>query len=119
MFGNFGDSIGVVTPWLGQPVIFAASFPRGGGFYFDLVKLGLVLAVYLAWVRTCWWVDRDCAELGLPAPRWNLIMLGAGVLGLAFVWLLPLFWASFVILLALYLAPACVYVGKRNEKVSD
>src|SRR5262249_41812998 len=49
--------------------LFAQEFPRGPGFYFNPVKFVLVLAVYLAWVRTCWWVDQDCRENGLPTAR--------------------------------------------------
>ena len=33
-----------------------AVFPRGEGFYFSPIKLGLVVVIYLMWVRTCWWV---------------------------------------------------------------
>ena len=54
------------------------TFPRGPGFYFPWYKLLLVLGVYLAWVRTCWWVDRDARALRLPAQTWGPIVLGCG-----------------------------------------
>src|SRR5262249_11271755 len=102
--------------------VFAAnepSFPRGPGFYFDLLKLIPVVIVYLLWVRTCWWVDTDAKKHKLARLSWNPILLGCGLLGLLIVWLLPLFWLSFLGLLALYVAPALIYVNQRNQEVSE
>lgn len=93
--------------------------PRGPGFYYHPVKFLAVLAIYLAWVRTCWWVDQDCRALGLPAARWNPILLACGLGGLLLVWAVPVFAASFLALVALYLAPTLIYVGTRNELVAD
>jgi type II secretory ATPase GspE/PulE/Tfp pilus assembly ATPase PilB-like protein len=97
----------------------AEAFPRGPGFYFNPVKLLLVVAVYLAWVRTCWWVDEDCREVGMPTVRWNPAMLACGCAGLLLVWGLPVFWASFLGLVTLYLSPTLLYVAARNEKVPE
>src|SRR5262245_17791717 len=73
-----------------------ALFPRRPGFYYNPFKLVAILAVYLAWVRTCWWVDRDCREVGLPTARWNPILLASGAAGLLLVWTVPVFAASFL-----------------------
>src|SRR5262245_16288123 len=99
--------------------LFAQQFPRGPGFYFNPFKLLAVVAVYLIWVRTTWWVDHDCRELELPTSQWNPIMLATGLVGLLLVAAVPVFFASFVALLALFLAPTLVYVGIRNNLVSD
>jgi type II secretory ATPase GspE/PulE/Tfp pilus assembly ATPase PilB-like protein len=96
-----------------------SAFPRGPGFYFDPIKLGLVLLLYLIWVRTCFWVDRDAHVLKLPQVTWNPVILLCGLGGLLVVWLLPLFWISLPVLLLLYLAPTLVYVSVRNEKVEE
>lgn len=93
--------------------------PRGPGFYFHPVKLLAILAVYLAWVRTCWWVDQDSRELSLPAMPWNPLLLVGGSVGLLLVWLLPVFLASYLGLVVLYLTPTLLYVRLRNEKVED
>lgn len=93
-------------------------FPRGPGFYFSWVKLLAVLAVYLAWIRTCWWVNRDATDLGLPTDTWNPLLFGTGVLGLLCVWLFPWFFLSFVMLVTLYVVPALAYVNVRNQAVS-
>ena len=95
------------------------AFPRGPGFYFSLVKLFLVLLVYLAWVRTTWWVDRDSRALEMPTNRWDGMLLAAGAVGLLLVWALPIFWPAFVAMVSLFLAPAVIYVSQRNEKVPD
>lgn len=95
------------------------SFPRGPGFYFHPVKLLAVAVVYLAWVRTCWWVDQDCREQGLPTAQWNPLLLGGGLVGLLLVWALPVFPASFLGLLVLYLAPTLFYVRIRNDRVDE
>ncbi|MGL4551319.1 MAG: GspE/PulE family protein [Gemmataceae bacterium] len=92
---------------------------RGPGLYFSPVKLALVVGVYFAWVRTCWWVNQDCRKHHLPGYTWNPPLLLGGLAGLALVLALPLFEAAFLGLLVLALAPALVYVGVRNPKVGD
>jgi type II secretory ATPase GspE/PulE/Tfp pilus assembly ATPase PilB-like protein len=98
---------------------FAADFPRGPGFYLNVPAVLALLAVYLVWVRTCWWVDRDARQLKLPAAAWNAAMLGCGFAGLVVVWLFPasMFLLSFSVLLCLYAGATLVYVRIRNEKV--
>jgi general secretion pathway protein E len=100
-----------------SPCLFADAFPRGPGFYFGLGKLLLVVAVYLLWVRTCWWVNEDARDLALPAEAWGPAVLAAGVVGLALVWIIPLFWVSFPLLVLLYAAPVLAYVSTRNDAV--
>jgi type II secretory ATPase GspE/PulE/Tfp pilus assembly ATPase PilB-like protein len=95
-----------------------ALFPRGDGFYFSLPKLATLLLVYVLWMATCRWVDRDCVDQGLPGEQWNLIQFAAGAVGLLIVWLLPNYWVSFVILIVLFAAASLSYVNVRNQKVS-
>jgi type II secretory ATPase GspE/PulE/Tfp pilus assembly ATPase PilB-like protein len=106
---------------LGAPTVASAaaepSFPRGPGFYFNLPKLVILFFVYIFWVSTCAWVDRDAKALSLPGTVWNLAMFGCGLLGLLVVWVLPWFYVSLFILLAFYLAPSLMYVNLRNQKV--
>ena len=75
---------------LPSSLLFAEAMPRGPGFYFNLGKLAAVLAVYLGWVKLCWWVDQDARELKLKPRNWNLLMLGGGLLGLLCVWVVSL-----------------------------
>src|SRR5262249_10519075 len=89
------------------------------GLYFDPIKIVLVLVVYLMWVRTCFWVDRDAHQYKLPRPTWNPMLLFCGLGGLLVLWLLPWFWSSFFVLLLLYLSPTLAYVSVRNEKAEE
>ncbi|MFO0844629.1 MAG: GspE/PulE family protein [Gemmataceae bacterium] len=100
-------------------ILWGAEFPRGPGFYYNPFKFFLILAVYLAWIRTAWWVDQDCREVGLPTARWNPLMLGTGLLGLAMAWGAPVFYAGFFALVMLYAGPTLFYVGSRNNLVDD
>jgi general secretion pathway protein E len=101
----------------GVPLFAAVDFPRGPGFYLDLPAFVAVVVVYLCWIRTCWWVDRDSRYLKLPVTLWNAILLGCGFLGLLVVWLFPpsMFLLSFAVLFLLYLGPTFMYVRVRNE----
>jgi len=97
-------------------ILIGESF-RGPGFYFSLVKIVILLVVYFCWISTCTWVERDAHQLELPKSRWNPILLGAGVLGLIVVWLLPFFWISILAFLILYGAAALSYAHVRNQRV--
>jgi general secretion pathway protein E len=101
-------------------LLFAAdtAFPRGPGMYFHPAKLIFLILVYFAWVRTCWWVYQDCQTMKLPGEMWNPVLLGCGIAGLLFVWLLPWFGLGFIVFIVLYLAPTLSYVALRNEKTS-
>jgi type II secretory ATPase GspE/PulE/Tfp pilus assembly ATPase PilB-like protein len=68
-------------------------------------------------VRTCWWVDDDSRQLDLPTRIWNPVLFLSGLIGLLCVWVLPFFWLSLPLLLAVYLTPTLLYVTKRNEQV--
>ncbi len=100
-------------------LIAEVSFPRGPGFYFDPIKIILLVAVYLLWVRLCWWTDLDARNLKLNRAAWGPLLLFCGLGGLFVVWLLPWFWVSLPLLLLLYLMPTLVYVTVRNEQVEE
>jgi type II secretory ATPase GspE/PulE/Tfp pilus assembly ATPase PilB-like protein len=93
------------------------SLPRGPGFYFHPLKFLAIVAVYLGWVRLCWWVDQDARALKQPVHAWNILMLSGGFLGLVCVWLLSFFLLGYLLLLLLGLGPALMYVTRRNELV--
>jgi type II secretory ATPase GspE/PulE/Tfp pilus assembly ATPase PilB-like protein len=97
----------------------APAFPRGPGLYFNPFYIAATVAVYLCWVATCAWVDRDTRKVRLPTALWNPLLLGCGLAGLIVVWVLPIFWISFVVLLCLYLAPSLTYVHQRNQRVPE
>jgi type II secretory ATPase GspE/PulE/Tfp pilus assembly ATPase PilB-like protein len=100
-------------------LLFADVFPRGGGFYFSIPRLFAVVGLYLVWVKTCAWVNEDVHDVSLPENVWNPVMIGSGMVGLLFVWLFPMFWVSFFLLLIVYLSSTLAYVNVRNQRVAD
>jgi type II secretory ATPase GspE/PulE/Tfp pilus assembly ATPase PilB-like protein len=99
-------------------LLFAETIPRGPGFYLHLGKLAGIIAVYLGWVKLCWWVDQDARELKLKPRLWNLLMLGGGLLGLLMVWVVSFSLLGLLLMLLLSIGPGLVYVSKRNEQVT-
>ena len=94
-----------------------ASFPRGPGFYYHPVKVLLLLLLYFSWVATCGWVDRDVRKVGIDSSLPSALMLGAGLGGIALLWLLPWFAIGFLIFLALFAGTTLGYVRHRNRLV--
>lgn len=90
---------------------------RGPGSYFSWIKLLLVVAVYMAYVWTSDWANRDCQIRGLPYSMWNPIVIGPFLAGLVAVFTIPLFALGFLLLLVSWLAPVLAYVIARNQSV--
>jgi len=59
-------------------------FDRGPGGYFSLFKLLLIWLVFVAWVRTTDWINRDCRRVGMPQLIWNPVMVGSFLSGFFF-----------------------------------
>jgi type II secretory ATPase GspE/PulE/Tfp pilus assembly ATPase PilB-like protein len=107
---------------LGGLILFAqsASIVRGPGFYLNLYKFGAVLALYLLWAWTCYWVDSDARDLNNNRfETWNTAIFLSGVLGFMLVWAIPIFPLGFFLLLLAYLVPVFSYVYVRNQTVPD
>src|SRR5262245_42817155 len=116
----------MMSLWLTADVVSASLFGlwaqgeppfRGPGFYYSLVELGLLLIVYFCWIATCDWVNRDAEEHGLDVGKWNGAMLGAGLLGLLFLWVAPTFPLGFILLLILYGGATFGYLSLRDQRV--
>jgi len=95
----------------------ADAFPRGPGFYFNIVNLVLILIVYLAWLSVCNWVNKDAQDLHLSVDSWNGLLFGAGAGGLLLVWVMGVFTLSWLALVVLFAAAALSYVYVRNQEV--
>ncbi|MFC1759328.1 ATPase, T2SS/T4P/T4SS family [Planctomycetota bacterium] len=90
---------------------------RGPGGYFSLWKLGLVLGVYFAWIKTTDWVNGDCQTLKLPYTVWNSVVFWTFFPALALGLTIPVFAGGFAAMLLLYLVPLGIYIVKRNGVV--
>ncbi len=94
--------------------------PRGPGLYLNLFKLVPVLAIYLLWAWTTYWVDDDTKQLGNQKHElWNSVVFFSGLLGLALVWALPIYPIGLTLLILAYLIPVFSYVYARNQTVPD
>jgi general secretion pathway protein E len=98
----------------------SASIVRGPGLYLNLFKFAPVLALYLMWTWTTYWVDADCRELNnLKFELWNSIVFFSGLLGFALVWAIPIYPIGLTLLLLAYFVPLFTYIYVRNQTVPD
>jgi len=92
---------------------------RGPGFYLSWSKILICWLVFLAWVGTTDWLSTDCQDLKLNYLRWNPIVFGSFMLAFVLVWLIPLFWIGFPLLVIAYVAPLATYIIHRNRQVDN
>jgi type II secretory ATPase GspE/PulE/Tfp pilus assembly ATPase PilB-like protein len=93
---------------------------RGPGFYLSWIKVLSYWLVFLAFVFSADWANRDLREHKvLSHLRWNPIICGTFLGTMVLLWFLPIPWFSlgFVLLLAAYIVPFAVYVRKRNSRL--
>jgi len=95
-------------------------FDRGPGGYFSLFKLLLIWLVFVAWVRTTDWINRDCRQVGMPQLIWNPVMVGSFLFGFFFFALsIPWFILGFPLYAACFAVPLGIYVVHRNDLVEE
>ena len=99
--------------------LWATSFPRGEGFYFDLYSLGFFIAIYAAWIHSSSWVDEDAPDVGLDARFWNTIVIGGAIVGGLAFWSSPKPILSFIGLILGAFVPIVFYITARNAKVEE
>jgi general secretion pathway protein E len=105
---------------VGIPFAQSASLARGPGFYLNLFKFIPVLAIFLLWTWTTFWVDDDTKELNnLRFEMWNSVIFFSGILGFALVWAIPIYPIALTLLLLAYFVPLMSYVVIRNQTVPD
>src|SRR3954467_3321569 len=98
----------------------APGIQRGPGLYLNLFKFLPVLAIFLLWAWTSYWVDDDAKDLNnLRFETWNTALFVSGILGFALIWAIPIFFISFTLLLLSYFVPLLSYVYVRNQTVPD
>lgn len=96
---------------------------RGPGDYLAWPKLLACGLLFLFWVRTSDWVNRDNFELGesidMPAEVWNPIVVFSFLVALLLAISLPLFALGYTLLVVAYVAPLATYILMRNSRVTD
>ena len=94
-----------------------AELPRGDIYLFNTIRLGFVLAFFLACVKTLAWLDADADRSGMPRPFWNLVFFSCATTSVALFFVLPAVGLDVVLMLFLYLGPLSVYILQRNLRV--
>ena len=106
-------TLGLLTP---SALVAAQAFPRGPGFYFDPVKLAVLIVSFFAWVKLCAWVDLDVHRFRFDGVFWNGLVLGGGALGFLLIWILGAFWITSILFWLLVAAPIGWYLSVRNRR---
>ena len=112
-----GAPFNMAEPWPvrgGDYALEVTKFPRGGGSYLSWFKLGLTWLMFLGWVYTSDWINRDAQARQANYLKWNSMAVFGFLLALILTLLLPWYTVSFVLLLATWLAPVLLYVRERN-----
>ena len=89
------------------------------GAYFSIFKYGMFVILFLVWVRTADWTNRDAITIGLDNLSWNAIMVFPFLIGMPMLgFLVPVFWLSFPLACVTYAVPMLLYVKLRNKHVT-
>ncbi len=91
------------------------------GAHFNPFKVLAIAVLVIAWFFGCQWVDRDTDVVKTRRERWNIIVLAAGLLGLALLFLPPWQGSAFFLGLSFWVLLAgggqLAYVVHRNGRV--
>jgi type II secretory ATPase GspE/PulE/Tfp pilus assembly ATPase PilB-like protein len=102
------------------PLAQSAAIVRGPGLYLNLIKFIPVLLLFVLWVSTTHWIEKDTKDLhNIYYTIWNVIAFFTGILGFALLWLVPNFYIGLVLLLAAYFGPLFTYIYNRNQLVGE
>lgn len=101
-------------------LVLAASFEPVP--YVNPIKIGVVLALFLAWAAGVQWIDHDTDVVKTKREQWNILVISGGVVA-TFVLLVPPVWhgqlfavgVGFWALLAG--APVVAYIMHRNGRM--
>ncbi len=89
----------------------------GPGLYFSIWKLAILLVLYLLWVATSDWVNRDILEHDFDYKLWNPVVFFTFVGAFAFALLVPIFFIGLPVLLLAWAVPLGAYIVFRNKLV--
>ncbi|HEX3659196.1 MAG TPA: ATPase, T2SS/T4P/T4SS family [Pirellulales bacterium] len=92
-------------------------FHYGPGLYLNLVKIAVFWLVFLAWVRTGDWVNRDAQQHKNRPTTWNQVVFWPLIAAAIACWILPSFWLGLPIMVVALVVPLGAYVRDRNAKL--
>ena len=72
--------------------------------------------MFLGWVKVVDWVNRDCAQSGMPYALWNPIVVFPFLVGF-FLFALTVPYVGWLLLTITLVAPLATYIVLRNKQV--
>ncbi|MCA9186089.1 MAG: Flp pilus assembly complex ATPase component TadA [Planctomycetales bacterium] len=94
------------------------TIPRGTGGYLSVAKMLTLFVLFVVWVFTTDWVNRDCKFADMPYSVWNAVNVFPFLVALPLLGLtIPVFWVGFPFSIVAWLAPLLTYVVVRNKQV--
>jgi type II secretory ATPase GspE/PulE/Tfp pilus assembly ATPase PilB-like protein len=99
--------------WDDQHSVWRAKSP-----FFSWIKLALLWLLFLVWVKSADWVNRDSQIFNMGYGKWNpIIFFPFVVLFLLLFFLVGYFWVALGVVSVAYLATYMPYVFTRNKAV--
>jgi type II secretory ATPase GspE/PulE/Tfp pilus assembly ATPase PilB-like protein len=100
-----------------MPDIVLSSVVYGG--YISIIKIVIFLVLFIGWLWTVGWVNRDAYSVGTNQNFWTAIVFGAGVFATILWLLIPMFLIGFALFLIAAGASSLSYVSHRNGLVME
>ena len=94
------------------------SLYQAPGYYLNPWLFIPLLACFLLWTWSCYWVDDDSSALHVRNEFWTALVIPCGFAGFVSALCIPDFFGFATLLLA-YLVPLWCYIIERNSKVPD
>lgn len=118
------DSLAHASDLFSDLVLFAQATgpgpsPRGTGGHLNWFKLVPVIIVYLLWVYTTNWAERDNKELNGKFEVWMPVVFFPGLIGLGLCWLIEFYVVQILAVLLCWCVPLFIYIHNRNERVPE
>lgn len=86
-------------------------------FSLSWLKLLPIVLLFLAWVRSCDWVNRDAQLFGLGHTTWNPVMVAPFAIAFLVAVFIPNYLVGLSLLTVAWLGPFIAYVVHHNKSV--
>ncbi|MCC7083819.1 MAG: Flp pilus assembly complex ATPase component TadA [Pirellulales bacterium] len=95
------------------------AFPHGPGHYLSTLKLVLVIALFLLWVKTTDWVGQDTNRTSLNYAVWDPVVFAPFMVAFLLLLMVPWFIVGYLVMVFAWAIPLGTYVVLRNKIVQE
>jgi hypothetical protein len=88
-----------------------------GAILLSIAKPILTLAVFVGFFRFVARFEMDARTYNLPVAAWNWGYFGAGLVALAAIIFIPIFWIGWILAIGIFLGTMYAYMQYRNPRV--